>query len=129
MHSSRSFSILKSRDSSSPMRMMAPRAANCDLTLDTTPMHRILITWELGSGWGHVVPLVPIIELLRARGNEVVLAMHDMARAVLLEAHGVVCVKCPSLVSPLPNQFPYTSDYAQVLFNVGFGDAEALSDL
>ncbi|MEX2139420.1 MAG: hypothetical protein WD894_09175 [Pirellulales bacterium] len=89
-------------------------------------MSRVLIAWELGSGWGHIVPALPLVERLRSRGHQVVFAMHDISRAALGEAAGAECIKCPSLGGPLANQFPFTADYSQVLFNVGFGDAEVL---
>jgi UDP:flavonoid glycosyltransferase YjiC (YdhE family) len=91
---------------------------------------RILFTWELGGGLGHVTVLRPVAEALDRRGHEVILAVRDLvaARQVFHDT------KCRCLQAPFkqgrparPFQPPRT--YAELLHNVGFAESRELAAL
>ena len=44
-------------------------------------MARILLTWELGGGLGHLMNLRPLAEGLTRRGHRVVAALRDLSSA------------------------------------------------
>jgi len=43
---------------------------------------RIVLTWELGGGLGHMMNLRPLAAELVARGHEVFIAAGDLSRAI-----------------------------------------------
>src|SRR5436309_6983197 len=91
---------------------------------------KILITWELGGGSGHLVPLRPIIAGLIQRGHSVSAAVRDVARAASVLADCPVRVlQAPFKFGQSPNQIIPPLTFAQLLHNVGFGDALELAAL
>jgi UDP:flavonoid glycosyltransferase YjiC (YdhE family) len=50
-------------------------------------MARILFTWELGEGVGHLLPLKPVLEALVADGHELLVAAVDLRSARSALAH------------------------------------------
>jgi len=91
---------------------------------------KILITWELGGGSGHLVPVRPVIAGLIKRGHRVVAALRDVPRA------GAVLADCPVRLLQAPFKFGHSQNeiippltFAQILHNVGFGDELELVSL
>lgn len=93
-------------------------------------MAKILLTWELGSGFGHVASLSSIAAELAARGNTVVAALRDPQRG----NHFFAPLGVPLIQAPLPPAEPRGSTqpvatYAELLASVGFDSPETLSSM
>lgn len=89
-------------------------------------MATILLTWELGGGLGHVVPLSALADGLSARGHQVVMALRDLSANTILErtAASVLQAPTPPDGAKRPIEPPYT--YAHLLYNCGFDGESAL---
>lgn len=94
-------------------------------------MARIALTWELGAGFGHIVPHLPFVRLLRRKGHEVVFILRDLARADWLGTqYGVSCFQAPVVPeSAVRNRFEVAYTYAHVLHNTGFNDVHLLAGM
>ena len=89
---------------------------------------RILIAWELGGNYGHILSLLPIARHLQARGHTLVVVAADLSVAgPLLQAAGVALAQAP-LPSRSTAQREIAS-YADILAAHGFADYAALSEL
>lgn len=86
---------------------------------------RVLAVVELGSNWGHLLRLLPVVQALRSRGHEVLLAVPDVERArqAFLGAD-VDIVACPS--ARRPGRHAPVSHYAELLDQCVFGDGPTL---
>ncbi len=90
---------------------------------------RVLAAIELGSQWGHLLRIKPVLEGLRERGHVGVLATTDVAAARrLFESEPIEVVACPSLrlMKPVPRGTRYRN-YAQILDLCAFGDDAMLA--
>ena len=90
-------------------------------------MAKILLTWELGSGFGHVASLSSIARGLRQRGHQVVAASRDPVGAQSFFAPmGVSSIAAPRpTISPRID--PTTiATYSDLLRCVGFHSVDAL---
>ena len=93
-------------------------------------MARILFTWELGGGMGHVAPYLPLIEGLRERGHEVGFALRNLQFAELsLGSRGIPFFQAPAMQGRFADNInePYT--FAQILHNVGYADVDLITAL
>jgi UDP:flavonoid glycosyltransferase YjiC (YdhE family) len=96
-------------------------------------MHKltVLFTWEIGQGFGHVMPLLPVARELKAGGHRVVFAVRDAKGAgTLLKSEGFVVVQAPAH----PDQFfpakgPQPQTMADILQVFGFTSRQSLSGL
>lgn len=93
-------------------------------------MANILLTWELGGGLGHVLPLRHLSKQLVARGHRVSVAVRDLAAA----AKAFQGVNVQLYQAPFRLEWPDygvrpTRTFADVLHNIGFGDAAELAAL
>jgi UDP:flavonoid glycosyltransferase YjiC (YdhE family) len=94
-------------------------------------MARILITWEIGENYGHVLPLLPLARSLKARGHEVIFALRD----VLLvgnqfAADGFRVLQAPFHPDgPVPQGAPQPSNAAEILSLFGFSKPPVLAAL
>lgn len=91
--------------------------------------HTILLGWELGSGLGHALRLVPLAQEFIARDCDVVLAMRDLSHvpAVLRDLR---CLTLQAPVSSLklkPESPPET--FADLLWHMGYCSATNLFGL
>jgi hypothetical protein len=88
----------------------------------------ILFTWELGGGWGHLLPHREVLARLAGAGHRVHVAAGAPARA--RQAFGGIVAACDPLPQverrPTPFHHP-TQTFAHVLHNVGFGDPDGLA--
>lgn len=86
-------------------------------------MARILFTWELGEGNGHIVPHFELLSRLVKNGHQVYFAAKNLTLAVkILEPIGVKCMQAP--IRPIIRKYDqirvYT--YANLLNNIGYND-------
>lgn len=93
-------------------------------------MARILFTWELGGGLGHVAPYVSLARGLRDKGHEVAFILRDLRQAeTSLGEEGFPYFQAPVMLRSAENEIrtPYT--FAQILHNVGYGNIHFLTGL
>ena len=89
-------------------------------------MARVLIAWELGANFGHLLRQMPIARELRRRDHQVLFACRDLqAAAALAGREGFACVQAPSVRAgqraPAKPQC-----YADMLAACGFGELASL---
>lgn len=90
-------------------------------------MATILITWELGSGLGHVSPLQPVVDALALQGHRVVVALRQVSHATMVFQHpNVRIVQAPYLAQRIPCPFKLQCNFAHILHNIGFNDVREL---
>ena len=89
-------------------------------------MSRILLTWELGQGLGHLMNLRPLVMELAARRHRLFLATRDLSQVERVFAgHEFTLLPAPWNCRRVRKIEPAVT-YADLLFNVGFGDRMAL---
>ena len=88
-------------------------------------MARILMTWELGAGYGHLAPLLSLARPLQADGHTVIFAVRDLtgAEAVLGES-GIPYFQAPANFAPRRGSM---HSYPQILLHTAFQDQDDLS--
>ena len=90
-------------------------------------MAKVLMTWELGAGYGHLAPLRTLAEALKARGHEVAVAARDMhAAATFFEGTGIAIHQAPANLSPR-GKLTLLS-FPQILLNTCFHDMADLEE-
>jgi len=88
-------------------------------------MAKILFAWELGGGNGHLAPFYSIARSLLGDGHSLTLAVRDRDRASrLFDGLNVDILQAPRWPQFGPATVKRPISYAQVLFNVGFGEQE-----
>ncbi len=93
-------------------------------------MARVLLTWELGGGLGHLVNLEPLARSLSRRGHEVYAALKDVSRADrVFDGADVSLLQAPVLNRRLPNYVQRPHTFSHILHNNGFGDRATLGAL
>ncbi|MCW8828931.1 MAG: hypothetical protein OQK94_07745 [Gammaproteobacteria bacterium] len=93
-------------------------------------MARILFTWELGGGMGHVAPYLPLIDKLRQAGHEVAFALRNLQFAELtLGKAGIPYFQAPVMQGKAGDEITTPHSFAQILHNVGYGDPGLLVGL
>jgi UDP:flavonoid glycosyltransferase YjiC (YdhE family) len=91
----------------------------------------ILFAWEIGQGFGHVLPLLPIARELKAQGHQVIFALRDVrSSGSLLKGEGFTVVQAPTH----PDQFfpargPQPQTMADILKVFGFTSMQRLPGL
>ncbi|MDP3858878.1 MAG: hypothetical protein Q8Q73_14065 [Stagnimonas sp.] len=89
---------------------------------------RILLAWELGAGYGHLMPLRAIAEQLRARGHGCAFAVRELDGAERLGLHRFGPVyPAPLAVGRIRNPVRVQTSYASLLHNCGFDQEDALA--
>jgi hypothetical protein len=92
-------------------------------------MARILFTWELGGGAGHVYPYISLIKLLEGQGHEVFYALRDLSRVEkFFKGTNVSLLQAP-VAWPVSKEdrLPAADTYAKILTMSGFMAAPAIS--
>lgn len=90
---------------------------------------RILFAWELGGNLGHIVKHLPLLRALRQRGHDVLFASKNVELAKrLLRGESVAVVQAP-VVTRFKGRIREPASFADVLAELGFADAGALSGL
>ncbi len=90
-------------------------------------MPTILFTWEQGGGLGHIVPMLPFVRGLVARGHRVVMALRDLSRArAVFEDDRIQLLQAPFKVGAPDYPILPSMNFAHLLHNIGFADAREL---
>ena len=93
-------------------------------------MARILITWELGEGLGHLTPFVGIGRRLVAAGHELYLAARDLSRVESLFGDMPIgLLQAPIKLGQRTGAINPAFTFAHVMHNTGFGDEAELAAL
>lgn len=92
-------------------------------------MKRVLLTWEIGAGLGHMTRLSALARSLTARGYTVTAALRDLSRAHLLFADlPVTLLQAPTWLHKVTMQRPVAC-LPDTLLLSGYFDSGALSSL
>jgi UDP:flavonoid glycosyltransferase YjiC (YdhE family) len=89
-------------------------------------MARVLLTWELGIGLGHLLNLQPLAREFAARGHEVFFAGRDLSQAKRAFVDSRIKILAAPWKCRLTNKVEPVVSFADLLFNIGFGDQDAL---
>ena len=93
---------------------------------------RILFTWELGAGLGHLTREAPVALALQRRGHQVLFAVRETrSAAAVLARDGLAYVQAPvpMLAKAIPHAPESYPGYASVLAAWGFGEVDCLHGL
>jgi UDP:flavonoid glycosyltransferase YjiC (YdhE family) len=86
-------------------------------------MARVLLAWELGSNYGHLVALRGLARELKRRGHECVFAVRQLRDAQqFLEPQLGALVQAPLRFGPARRPVRRQVSYASLLHNIGFDD-------
>jgi UDP:flavonoid glycosyltransferase YjiC (YdhE family) len=89
-------------------------------------MSRILLTWEMGGGYGHLVRLRMLAEPLIEEGHDVTIALHDPRLAPrYLDDLDLNWIAAPSFTARTKQPLALKS-FPEILLMQGFNEAEAL---
>jgi hypothetical protein len=92
-------------------------------------MARVLFTWELGRGSGHLLSMLPLAKGLAARGHDVFVAVKNVLRAsAVFEGVHVALLQAP-IGLEAPTLYRSPANHAQIIANLGFGDDRDLHAL
>lgn len=88
-------------------------------------MARVLDCWELGNGLAYIEGLAISVKLMAKAGHDARFAGRDLAHAERVFGGRIKCYQAPTQVIPLApqRQLPTPMTFADVLINLGFGDA------
>jgi hypothetical protein len=87
---------------------------------------RVLIAWEFGSGFGHLACVLPVLERLRAKGIDPIVAVpNPEAAGALFGARAPRLVPIIPLPSARDTRHPINS-FADILLQSGFGRVSTL---
>lgn len=90
-------------------------------------MARVLIAWELGEAWGHLVRCLRLAQALQQRGHVVALVLKDIRFPFSWQLPtGVVLLTIPAIRQQRPVKMP--GNYAEVLLCCGFNNAADLAN-
>jgi UDP:flavonoid glycosyltransferase YjiC (YdhE family) len=94
-------------------------------------MRAALFTWEIGLGFGHIMPMLPVARKLKARGWRVVFALRDVREAgTMLKSEGFAVLQAPFHPDRLiPRHQPQPQSMADVLALFGFANERHLTGL
>jgi hypothetical protein len=97
---------------------------------EETSLARIVFTWELGEGMGHIVPYISLIRTLLARDHELFFILRDLRHAQsLMGMQKITCFQAPMKTWQSANQIKSPLTYAHILHNIGFDNPAFLSGL
>jgi UDP:flavonoid glycosyltransferase YjiC (YdhE family) len=89
-------------------------------------MATVLLVWELGAGFGHLINLLPLAKGLVQSGHRVVAAIRDLPFAEKVFGNlNITYFQAPTFAQPSQLIDPIRS-YAQILYNTGFNDPATL---
>lgn len=90
-------------------------------------MAKVLFTWELGAGWGHLMTIRPLAEALAAAGHDVTVAAKGLGEAQqLLSPVGARVVGAPTHIGKKWKPIANPATFAHMLYNASFGDVDDL---
>lgn len=86
-------------------------------------MARILMSWELGAGYGHMAPLISLALPLKAAGHDVTFAVREPATArALLGSHDIPVLEAPANRQVMGNAVLHS--FPQILLHTCFNRTE-----
>lgn len=84
-------------------------------------MAKVLLTWELGAGFGHLARLRPLAESLARAGHHITLALRDLKHATtFFDPSSVTLLQAPYKGTPPERPIAAARTYADILHNVGY---------
>jgi len=90
----------------------------------------ILLTWELGSGLGHIAELKPVAAELSQQGHVVVAALRNLSSATKsLQGVQVRLLPAPCAAPVNRGNAGPIATHPELVLNTGFGDADELLSL
>lgn len=91
----------------------------------------ILFTWEIGQGFGHVLPLIPMAREFKAQGHKVTFALRDVRSVgAMLQGEGFNVLQAPFHPDKFfPAEGPQPQSMADVLTIFGFTSHQHLSGM
>lgn len=93
-------------------------------------MAKIVFTWELGGGMGHIMPYLSVVKALHTKGHEIIFILRDLSQAKLISRIcRATCFQAPLKISPVLEPHKEPSTYAHILHNIGFNDPDILSGM
>ncbi len=93
-------------------------------------MGRILFTWEIGAGEGHIAPYADLIVALEERDHEVFFALRELKSAFrLLGKTQVSYLQSPIATAPMRQLVQPANSFAKILNNCGYCDPEQLAGM
>ncbi|MEE8223061.1 MAG: hypothetical protein V3S59_02055, partial [Alphaproteobacteria bacterium] len=93
-------------------------------------MANILMGWEMGTGFGHVVPLLAVARRLSEHGHRPVLALRDVVEpASLLREDAFPVLQAPVWQPPPQRRTPATATLADIFAVTGFGDRDRIHSI
>lgn len=93
-------------------------------------MAKILFTWELGEGTGHIMPYVELISRLTAQGHEVHFALRSLHKVYdIFHDSSVIWHQAPTVLPRHVEVILPVDSYAKVLYHAGHDKPGRLSGL
>jgi UDP:flavonoid glycosyltransferase YjiC (YdhE family) len=90
-------------------------------------MPHVVFAWEIGSGFGHLIPLAAFGDAFLRRGHRVTALVPNSSRdGQLLSPLGIDVVELPTHPAP-PRSFPVSVNYTGNLLRNGFWDAPTVA--
>ena len=90
----------------------------------------IVVAWELGSGMGHIIPLLPLIRQLRQEGLRVSVITRDLSRvSEVFRGLDVTCFQAPLKNTSPAQRIEPPRSYAHILHNCGYAEVCELEGL
>lgn len=93
-------------------------------------MARILFVWELGKGYGHLVPYLDLVKALRREGHHVAFAARDVGHAhQVFSPLDVEVMQAPIMMHNVTDPYKLQYNMAHLLHNTGLGEPESVLGL
>jgi spore coat polysaccharide biosynthesis predicted glycosyltransferase SpsG len=93
-------------------------------------MGKVVFTWELGGGMGHIVRYIPFLASQLENGHEAILLLKDLTHVnSLLADSTATCLPAPKRTKPITKPIRVPCTYTHILHNNGYSDFEALADM
>src|SRR5579871_5108188 len=88
-------------------------------------MARILMIWELGTGYGHLAPMLTLAQPLKAEGHTIMFAARDLIGAeAVLGGSGFPNYQSPANFVP---KHATLHSYAEILGSTAFNETDELT--
>ena len=93
-------------------------------------MAKIFLAWELGGGSGHLVNFSLLLSQLSSQGHQVFLALRDLSKAsAMFKDVNVSYLQAPYQSGRPKEMYEVARTFAHIMFNIGFGDVDALNTM
>lgn len=93
-------------------------------------MKRILLTWEIGGGLGHIIPMRALAQQFLSMGHEVYIALMDLTHAAsVFSGMNVKLLQAPYKTGFRSNPILPPMSFPQLLHNNGFSSDKELEGL